>query len=58
MEDLINNWEVWAGIIAAAVILFERIAKITPTETDNKVLKTIYKVASVLGINVKDNEGK
>ena len=58
MEDLVTNWEVWAGVIAAAVILFERIAKITPTETDNKVLKTIYKITSILGINVKDNKGK
>ena len=58
MEDLINDWPKWAGLIAAAILLFDRIAKVTPTETDNRFLKTIHRIASVLGIKVKDNEGK
>jgi hypothetical protein len=45
-----------AGIIALAIILFERIAKMTPNTTDNKILVFVRKVASVLGLKVEDKQ--
>jgi len=51
----------WAeiGVAAGAIIFaFNIIAKITPTETDDKVMKAINRVATVLGVKVPDNPGK
>ena len=56
IQSFIENWGVYAGAIAAAILLFDRIAKITPTNTDNEILKIILKIATVLGIKVEDRE--
>lgn len=51
----------WAEIgVAVGAIIFAAnvIAKITPTQTDDKVMKAINRVASVIGIKVKDNHGQ
>ena len=58
MEAFLANWETYAGVIAAFVLLMDRIAKLTPTETDNKWMKSLYKITAVLGVKVRDNEGK
>lgn len=58
MEWLIQNWEAIAGTAAVAILLAERIARLTPTETDNRWLKTVKRLADVIGINVPDNPGK
>lgn len=47
-----------SGGIAMLILLAERVARITPTKTDNRVLKVIRRVANVLGLNVPDNPGK
>ena len=61
MSDIISfiteNWVEIAAALAALILAGERIARITPTETDNKVLQVIRKVANVVGINVPDNPG-
>lgn len=58
LELVTENWPQIAGVIAAVVLLAERIARLTPTETDNRVLRRVKKLADVIGINVPDNPGK
>lgn len=58
MEYIVANYGEILGTIAAFVLVCDRIAKLTPTETDNKilekVLKVIYGTFSVLGLKVPD----
>lgn len=44
----------WAGVAAAFVLFFDRLAKLTPTESDNKIVAYAYKVFAVLGLKVPD----
>lgn len=52
--------EQYAAYIALGVLFFDRLAKITPTEWDNKVLAkvmpVIYKFFAILGVKVPDIE--
>ncbi len=57
LDQLITNWETYAGVFAAFILLFDRVAKLTPTESDNKIVKTLYRVSAFLGVKVKDNPG-
>ena len=57
MEDFISNYGAWFGAASAFVLLFDRVAKMTPTKTDDKIVAILYKVFAVLGMKVKDNEG-
>lgn len=54
METLVIQYADYIAIAVATIILAERIARITPTETDNKVLQWVRKIANVVGINVPD----
>lgn len=58
--DFLNNidWTEIAGIVALVILLAEKVARVTPTETDNKVVAWLYKIAAVIGIKVEDNKGK
>ena len=58
MEELIANINgaTWFGIVAAAILLGERIAKLTPTNTDNKVLRFIRKAARAIGLDFPDRQ--
>lgn len=47
----------WAGIAAAGILFFDRIAKITPTKKDDGAVSFLYKVFAFLGVKVKDNPG-
>ena len=49
-----SNWMEVAGIFAAFVLVFDRIAKLTPTESDNKIVTLLYKVFAILGLKVPD----
>ena len=44
----------WFGVVAAFVLAFDRLAKLTPTDADNKIVAGVYKVFAVLGIKVPD----
>ena len=46
-----------AGIAAAFVLFFDRLAKLTPTTKDDGAVSLLYKVFAVLGVKVKDNSG-
>lgn len=59
MEFLTSlSWPEIAGIAALWIIGFDRLAKITPTEVDNKIaakmLTVLYSVFAVLGLKVPD----
>lgn len=62
MEDLIQNAIAAAGgiagIVAFAMLAADKIVKITPTKTDDKILQWVRKVARMIAIDVKDNPGK
>jgi hypothetical protein len=58
LELVTENWPQIAGVLAAVVLLAERVARLTPTETDNKILRRVKRLADVIGINVPDNPGK
>lgn len=46
-EHGLELWGVWGAILTIAFF----IVKLTPTDTDDKVLKTIMKVLTALGLN-------
>jgi len=50
-----------ALVLAAAVALVniaERLARLTPTKSDDKWVARLYKLLAVLGAKVADNPGK
>lgn len=49
-----SNWGEIMGAAAAFMLFFDRLAKITPTESDNAIVATLYKVFAVLGVKVPD----
>ena len=58
MNYIIANYGEILGTVAAFVLVCDRIAKLTPTEADNKivekVLKVIYGVFAIAGLKVPD----
>lgn len=58
IEYVQNNWSEIGVAIGALIFLADRIARLTPTQTDDKIVKAVYKLASVLSIRVPDNPGK
>lgn len=57
MEWILANWAEIAGVAALFVLIFDRIAKLTPTMRDDEVVSTLYRIAAVLGLKVRDNPG-
>ena len=51
------DWTAYAGVAVAFILAFEKLAKLTPTESDNKIVAGAYKLFAVLGLKVKDNAG-
>lgn len=49
-----QNFAEIAGIAALVIIIAERIAKLTPTESDNKIVQAIRKTAKALGLDFPD----
>ncbi len=58
IETFVSDYGVWLGAAAFFLAGFERLARITPTRTDDAIVGVLYKLFSVLGVNVPDNEGK
>jgi len=57
LTGFISEYGAWIGVAAAVVIVFERISKLTPTQTDDKIVAWIHKIAAMLGLDFKDNPG-
>ena len=58
VEFVTSNWEWLAGTAALVLVLAERIVRLTPTQTDDKVLNIVRKIFAVVGLLPKDNPGK
>lgn len=54
MEWLLANYGQLAGVAAAFVLFFDRLAKLTPTESDNSIVAGAYKLFAILGLKVPD----
>ena len=49
-----QNWESVAGVAAAFILFFDRLAKLTPSNTDNMIVEFFNKLFSILGVKVPD----
>lgn len=48
------GWDQIAGVLAAFILFFDRLAKLIPTSTTSNILSFLQKVATFLGIKVPD----
>ena len=53
MDTIINNWDTILIIIASVISLASVIVKITPSESDNKILDKIIKILQALSLHKK-----
>jgi len=49
-------WAELAGIAALGIVFFERIARLTPTKSDDKIVQFVRKAAKALSIDVPDRQ--
>lgn len=58
MLDTISslNWAEIAGVAALAVLIFERVARLTPNKTDDKLVSFVRKLFNILSVNIPDVE--
>lgn len=57
METLLAlPWAEIAGIAALGIVFFERIARLTPTKSDDKIVQALRKAAKVLSVDVPDRQ--
>ena len=42
------DWTAWAGVGAALILAFDRLARITATKKDNAIVERIHRVFSIL----------
>jgi hypothetical protein len=49
-----ENYAEIAGIVALSVLVFDRLAKLTPSTKDDAILAWIYKIFAVLGWKVPE----
>ncbi len=54
----VAEYGVWLGAAAFFIVGFERLARLTPSKTDDAIVSVFYKIFSVLGVHVPDNPGK
>ena len=54
MESLIAQWGAYAGVAALFILFFDRLAKLTPTDSDDKLVAMAYKIFAILGVKVPD----
>lgn len=54
MELFTSHWNEIAGVVAAFILFFDRLSKLTPTNSDNKILNVFYRIFTILGVRVPD----
>lgn len=57
IEQVLDNWPEILGVLAAAVLAFDRLAKLTPTTKDDGAVSALYRILAVLGAKVPDRPG-
>jgi hypothetical protein len=48
------DWTSYAVIAGGVIFVADRIARLTPTKSDDAVLKVVYRLAAMLSIKVPD----
>lgn len=56
IEFITSNYGEILGTISAFVLFFDRLAKLTPSDSDNKLVQILQKAFVVLGVKVTDNK--
>ncbi len=56
MEWLIVHWVEVIAAASAFVLFFDRVAKLTPTWSDDEVVSKLYRLFAVLGAKVPDRQ--
>mgnify|MGYP006921298431 CR=1 FL=1 len=51
-----QNYGAYVGLATGIVLVFERLAKLTPTTKDDSIVNWIYKVFAILGVKVPELE--
>lgn len=54
MDAILNYVVVYGGVAAIFVLAFDRLSKLTPSESDDKVVAFLYRVFTILGVRVPD----
>jgi len=54
MEWLQANWKEIGELVLAVLGVFSIVAKITPTQTDDKILKKLFSFVHFFGLTKKD----
>ena len=54
MESFIASYGAYAGVAALFVLCFDRLSKLTPTKSDDKIVATMYRIFTILGVRVPD----
>lgn len=52
-SNLLNDWPQAAGLVAAGVLLFDRVARLTSTKADDRILGLIHQVVRVLAADIQ-----
>ena len=58
MDSFITNFGAYFGVIAAFILAFKALARITPTKSDDKIIEYLQTIFTVLGLEFPDNGGK
>lgn len=58
MEWFLDHWTEIAGVFAALLLTFDRLAKLTPTKRDDGAVSNLYRLFAILGVKVPDRQGK
>ena len=58
MDWIIANWASVVAIVTGVVTVASIIAKLTPTQTDDKIVAYVLKIVDVLALNTKPKEIK
>lgn len=52
------NWAEIAGVAAAFVLFFDRLSKLTPTNSDDQIVASLYRIFTIFGVRVPDVQAK
>ncbi len=58
MDGFVANFGAYFGVIAAFILAFKALARITPTKSDDKIVEYLQTIFGVLGLEFPDNAGK
>ena len=51
-----QNYGAYVGLATGIILVFDRLAKLTPTTKDDSIVNWIYKIFAILGVKVPELE--